>query len=437
MDVDKKIRISPGYILSMVVISIAMFGWMPAFDFSERTTIESIAVTLAKIGAFGGLAMFAWSLILSGRYTVFDRLFRGLDKMYIAHRFFGSFGLILLVLHPLALTIALTPRLGLDALDIWIRFSTLSLVLGYISLYAMLGLIVWSISAKVKHETFVKVHKLLGALFFVGVAHAILAGSVLAANTFMMVYISSLSLIALVTYLHYSIFADVLHGHFKYSIRQIRLLPGNLIDIKLSPKSRILNFKPGQFVYASFNSKGLSPEFHPFSIASGNRSSDVQLIIKRIGDFTDELASLAKIGDDVKLKGPYGGFTFDDRRNHKQLWVAGGIGITPFLSKARSLEFSKHDCEVELVYSTKSKTDASFALDELHKIEAKNNEFRFTHMPEEEVGIVSLEHLKEHFKRLEDYAIYICGPPPMLKAYQRQAEELGLDNQLYFEEFSY
>lgn len=435
MDANKKVRSNPGYIVSAIIIGTALFGWMPSFSFTELSTTQAIAISLAKIGAFGGLAMFAWSLILSGRYMFFDRLFRGLDKMYIAHRFFGSFGLVLLVLHPLALTVALVPDRSLGAFSIWTRFQSLALVLGYISLYGMIGIVVWSIATRAKHETFIKVHRVLGFLFFAGVIHAFMAGSVLASSAFMFWYIALLSTLALLTFLHYSLFADILHPHYRYKVVSVKEIGGDLIDIRLKPKQRILNFRPGQFVYASFDMNGFS-EYHPFSIASGNRSTEIQFIIKQLGDFTQSLNQLKK-GALVKIKGPYGSFTFDEKRSNKQIWIAGGIGITPFLSKARSLPHSRRYPEIELVYATKTKQEAAFALEELRDIKHKRQSFNFTHITQEKFGVVSFEQLKEHFKSLEDCSIYLCGPPPMLKAYQAEAEALGLDKQLYFEEFSY
>jgi predicted ferric reductase len=434
MDMTKKIRGNRGYIVSFIIIGVAMLGWLPGFALPHTSLLNTTLFTLAKIAAFGGMAMFAWSLILSGRYKAIDTLFHGLDKVYVAHRMFGSLGLLLLVLHPIALTLLRIPEQGFSALGMWVNVTYLPVTLGIVSLYLFLGMIIWSIFSKAKHETFVAVHRLLGPIFILGAAHAFLAGSIIATNAFMFWYLLILCSAATVSYVHYSILSDVLHRFYRYKVIAKKILPGEVVQIKLRPKYRVLNFTPGQFVYVSFDHMG-SREYHPFSIASGKKSSDLELYIKELGDFTRSLDKI-KLGETVKVKGPYGGFTFEDKRFEKQLWIAGGIGITPFLSKARSLQHARKWPQVELIYATQSKNEG-FAIKELTRLQHQNQSFNFTLVHATKFGQKSLHDLHEHFGDLKDYAIYLCGPPPMLRAYQAQAEALGLENQLFFEEFSY
>jgi predicted ferric reductase len=435
MDVDKPQYFSRGYMLSFLVIGIAMFGWLYGFSYEDRGVVESIAVTLAKIGAFGGLAMFAWSLILSGRYKIFDTWFRGQDKVYSAHRFFGTTSVVLLVIHPIALVIARIPLQGItEASSILVAFNNTAILLGMVSLYGLIGLVAWSLNNRASYETFIWVHKLLGLFFVAGVSHAVLSGSVLATNDFMFWYVLALSVIASLTFLHYSLLADILHPHFAYKVTSIKHLPGNITDITMAPKFRHIHFRPGQYVYLyaeRLNRHG----YHPFTIASGYRSSELQFYIRGAGDFSSDISKLRK-GDKVRIKGPYGGFTFDDKRYHKQLWIAGGIGITPFLSKARSLQRARRWPEIELVYAIKDASEA-FAVHELDEIEYSVKRFNYSMLDQVNHGTKSLLDLVEHFGAIDDCAIYICGPPAMLVSYAQQAEALGLSKQFYFEEFSF
>ena len=154
MDVDKRVGASRGIWLSFAVLAVPMFGWLIGFDYGGRSHTEAIAITLAKIGAFGGIAMFAWSLILSGRYRYFDKLFGGQDKAYVAHRFFASLSVALLLIHPLGLLIARIPsRGGVEAVTSLLNVTDLGLLFGTLSLAGLLGIVLWSLTAKVKHET--------------------------------------------------------------------------------------------------------------------------------------------------------------------------------------------------------------------------------------------------------------------------------------------
>lgn len=433
MEVTKKVRLSAGYLLSFLIILIPAVAWLPGYDFRSGT-FSMIATAVAKTAAFSGMAMFGWSLVLSGRFKMFDSLFGGLDKMYAAHRLFGTLSMALLLIHPVALTVAALPSRGFGSLRLWLAFDSVPLLLGMISLYGLIGFALWSLTTRVQHETFVLVHKILGLLFIIGALHAFLAGSVLARGGFLYWYLLALTLVATVVYIHYSFMADVLHKAYAYKVEQIQLLPGDVYDVRLKPKHRILKFQPGQFVYLKFERLGIHG-FHPFTIASGKHSSELQFMIKSFGDFTASLNQL-KPGDKVTLKGPYGRFLMEDKRYEKHIWIAGGIGITPFLSKVRSLKPNKLWPRVDLLYATKTKNEA-VVLKELEKMQHHIRSFHVTHLRENKFGIISLEDIKDHFGTLDDCAIFICGPPPMLAAYQKQAEKLGLEDHLHYEEFSY
>lgn len=435
MDADKQVGMSRGIALSLLIIGIPMFGWLIGFDYAERSHTEAIGVTLAKISAFGGLAMFAWSLILSGRYRIFDRLFGGQDKTYAAHRLFASLSVALVLIHPIALLIARLPSSGaVNAFTGLFNLTDLGILLGIISLAGLIGFVLWSVTARVKHETFIRVHRLLGIVFIIAVFHALAAGSVLAANDFLWWYTAILSSLAVLSYVHYSFLGDFLHPHIAYKVSSTKRHRGDILEINLRPSYRHLPFTPGQFCYVAFD-KLLNSEYHPFTIGSAPRSSTLQLYVRMSGDFTKELVRL-RPGDKARIKGAYGGFTFQGKKHHKQLWIAGGIGITPFLSKARSLPKARRWPQIELLYITRTAGDA-FAARELSHIEYSTASFNYTLLNANRYGTKSLYDLSEQLGDLSDWAIYLCGPPSMLKAYEQQARRLGLSRQLHFEEFSF
>ncbi len=436
MDIDKKIRITPGLVMSFIIIAIPAVAWVVGYDFTNRTTLELTGIAMEKISAFAGMSMFAISLILSGRYKILDTWFRGLDKVYIAHRFFATTSIALLLMHPLGLTVSHIALEGSsDLLDHYIGYSGIGVLFGRITLYSLVLIGVWSIFARVKHETFIRVHKWLGVLFIMGATHALMSGSVLSENPFMYWYMVTLAVLATATFIHYSLLSDFLHPYLSYKVTKVKNLPGEIIDIEMKPRYRMLSYAPGQFIYIAFEQFGNSV-YHPFSIASSNKESTLRLIIKQLGDHTAAMKDL-KVGSSARIKGPYGGFTFNDRKHKKQLWVAGGIGITPFLSKAHSLRHSSQQYpEVTMLHCARTK-DEAVDRHELDLIEKTHKAFSYTCLDQETFGIISLAAIAEQVGSLDDYAIYMCGPPPMLRAYEAQAKELGLENQLYFEEFNY
>lgn len=436
MDIDKNIQITPGLVMSFIIIAVPSVAWLIGYDFNGVGALELTGIGMEKIAAFSGMSMFALSLILSGRYKILDTWFRGLDKVYIAHRFFATASVALLLMHPLGYTISSIAREGTaNLLDHYIGYSGMGVLLGRIALYALVFLVIWSIFARVKHETFITVHRWLGVLFIMGATHAFMSGSVLSENAFMWWYMFILTVIASLTFIHYSLLADALHPYLSYKVSKVENLPGDIIDIEMRPRYRMLNFAPGQFIYISFEQFGFDV-YHPFSIASSNKDSTLRLIIKQLGDHTIALKDL-NVGTLARVKGPFGGFTFNDKKHPKQLWIAGGIGITPFLSKAHSLRHSSQQTpEITMLHFART-TEEAVDRHELDLIEKTHKAFSYTCLDQEKFGIVSLKAVTEQLGPLDDYAIYMCGPPPMLNAYEAQAKELGLDKQLYFEEFNY
>lgn len=437
LEVATKVRFTSGLIISIVIILIPASAWIIGYDFSGMGATEIVGTVLMRGAALAGMAMFAWSLILSGRYKILDAWFHGLDQTYIAHRFLGTTVMVLLFLHPLGYTITYMADYGTTGLvHHFFGFENIMITLGRVSLYGLILLGVWSILTRAKHETFIALHRWLGVLFVVGAVHAFMSGadSVLATNQFLWWYMLILSVVATLTFIHYSILGDFLHPYYKYKVRSINMLPVGVLDIELTPKYRIANFQPGQFFYVAFDAMG-PDEYHPYSVASGNNSTNMRFLIKQLGDYTNELAALEP-GTTARIKGPYGGFTFNDRTHNKQLWIAGGIGITPFLSKAYSFRFSKLRPEIKMFHFAKSESEA-IDTEILDMIQKEHRAFDYACLPENEFGIISLKDIAQQVGPLDDYAIYMCGPPGMLKAYEEQAKELGLDNQLYYEEFGY
>jgi predicted ferric reductase len=95
--------------------------------------------------------------------------------------------------------------------------------------------------------------------------------------------------------------------------------------------------RPGQFAFVTF---ATGEPAHPFTIASADRGDGIVTFqIKALGDFTRHLASRIWAGQSVRVEGPYGRFDIA-RLDHRarQIWVAGGVGVTPFLAWLESLQ---------------------------------------------------------------------------------------------------
>jgi ferredoxin-NADP reductase len=186
----------------------------------------------------------------------------------------------------------------------------------------------------------------------------------------------------------------------------------------------------GQFVIVRFFDKGFWWEAHPFSLSEMPKGDRLRLSIKAVGDFTQKIPSL-RVGTPVRVEGPLGRFTVDRARREKILLIAGGIGITPLRSLFE--QFAQMQKDVELIYAARSDQDFALKneLDSLSQLHA-----RVHYVPGDKMGQLMPEMIKSLVSDVADRSVYLCGPPPMMKAVRQQLESLGVPRKhIMYEKF--
>ena len=121
----------------------------------------------------------------------------------------------------------------------------------------------------------------------------------------------------------------------------------------------------------------------------------------------------------------------------KQIWIAGGIGLTPFLAFLRDFNGSlAHD--VDFYYTVRHPEEALF-LDEIKAAAERNPRFKAHVRFSATEGSLSVDHmLKNANGSLQEQHIYLCGPLPMIQAFEKKFLELGLPKEnIHYEEFNF
>ncbi len=95
---------NPGGYLTVIIALTPVILWLIAMPL-DWDGAQNIFQSLGKLAGLAGMALFAWAVILSARFKIYNRMFHGLDNTYRAHHNIGSIAFILLLLHPLFLTI--------------------------------------------------------------------------------------------------------------------------------------------------------------------------------------------------------------------------------------------------------------------------------------------------------------------------------------------
>lgn len=238
-------------------------------------------------------------------------------------------------------------------------------------------------------------------------------------------------------------------NEYRYLVKKIEQPSADLAILVLEEAQggSIFSFRPGQYVMLSFcNRQGVMEERHAFSIASSPTTMDsLSLGIRVMGRFTRELLNLSA-GDEVFVYGPYGSFSFDETKHTNAVFIAGGIGITPFFSALAYATDKRLSNQFSLIYSNRSVKSTAF-FDELKQLEINNPNIRTLfsvtdNMVEENLpGVVcrrvDLETLKQFIQTPRGKTFFLCGPVPFMKAMKTCLLQFGASKeQILMEEFA-
>ncbi len=228
----------------------------------------------------------------------------------------------------------------------------------------------------------------------------------------------------------------------KQEIRDVFTIRFQRLKEKLKPFSHI----PGQFhIIQFFRSKENDGEEHPFTIAADPTVKEFSASsIRQSGDFTNTINE-TKAGDKVRIQGPFGRFSYYFRNDpgRKLLFISGGIGVTPIMSMLREMHSNRKN--IEVVHLNSNRQEIVF-FDELEKIKAsghpKLKTVYFLSEPNQdfsgEKGMITKEKIQKYIDDINQYEVYLCGPPPMMDAVEKTLQDMGLsDKFIHTERFSF
>ncbi len=446
-----------GWILIGFFTLIPVVRWAMLEPVAVRFgSFNSTLLTFGRLAGLVGFMLYAINLVLSIRRRWLENLFGGLNRVYIAHHLTGGLALVFLLFHPVFLafryielqTLAtikdaasfLLPRaIHFDASYYEVQ-DAIAINNGIIAFLGMVVLLFITFFVKLPYRIWVFTHKFLGVAFVFAGLHTIMIVSDVYHDPFLKIYIIAWTIIGLAAYVYRSLLGNMFVRRLPYKVISCGVLPGNVVHVFLEPVHKGIDFKPGQFVFVRFlwsESDNITQEAHPFSIASSPNepNSQLRLYMKALGDFTASLKNL-KPGTIAEIEGAFGRFLPARYDNAPQIWIAGGIGITPFLSIARS--FNQNKPQVDMFYSVQTRSeliDQEALADFLPK-----NYPQFKYHPfvsEEQNGFLTAEYINSEAGGVKGKEIFLCGPPPMMKSIRAQLKSMGVPNsKIHSEEFS-
>lgn len=208
-------------------------------------------------------------------------------------------------------------------------------------------------------------------------------------------------------------------------------------------------FKAGQYIDLTLSGSESAPSnglTHTFSIASSPFDEELVVTTRMRNTAFKQALSILPIGSGARIEGPMGSFTLHNNTARPAVFVAGGIGIAPFLSMLCHANQGKLRHPIVLFYANRYMENAAF-MDALWGLERANPRFRFiptlTRTDKNyrgwkgETGHISSEMLLTKVGILRGPIFYIAGPPTMVAATRRTLNEAGVDeDDIRTEEFA-
>jgi predicted ferric reductase len=400
---------------------------------SDEPLLVRAGMNLGLLG-FGLLA--AQFLLSSRMKTIVSHV--SFTRALRLHRLTGMAVMILLLLHPLLVSFGEEKPELLNPLR-----APIPVLFGHAAFTLLLlhvGLAVWRVRLGMDHNRWLRFHQAAYVIFLLALTHSLSQGDDLeriSLRTLWTVYL--LGIMALFLYTRI-----LKRSARRHRIADIVRQSHDTNTIILEPENgNCFAYAAGQFMYLKPISSEMPAEEHPFTISSSPAQRDViSATIKRAGDFTQKLDRL-KRGDTVLVDGPYGDFSV--QMNSKPpciVFVAAGVGITPFISMLRFARDQNDPTPVLLLFGNRTEEDILFR-DELADMQGKLN-LRIVHVLSKPSGIwhgengrIEIAILRRHITYFPAAHFYVCGPAAMMEAVRSDLADLGVDrSRIFWEHFS-
>ena len=413
-------------IAGMVLLNVVLWFVLRP---SGNNTPDTPAQFNGELIGSTAMILMAIAIFLSTKPRALESYFGGLDKMYQSHKQASMLAFLLLIGHKLVIPFAkssfASKRLGTVAYlgIIFIVLLTIAPRIPLISRFLNLPYHRWR-----------AMHSLLGILFVIGLAHSLTVNAMIQ-QTVPGMYMLVVSLIAIVAWLYHTLLGARRHK-LAFTVANVRQLNGACAEITLRPNGAMLPFEAGQFVFVGFDGDRSLQEPHPFTVSSAPMEDVLRLSIKGSGDWTRRVISSLKQGTSASVDGAYGRFNYKTGGS-QQIWIAGGIGVTPFLSWLRDADGAL-DRQVDFFYGVRGEADALF-WEEIEAAAANDPQLQ-AHLQLSSVnGHLSAENIAQAARgNIADKEIYLCGPVKMTEGFAAAFRKLGVPaSHIHYEEFNF
>jgi predicted ferric reductase len=423
-------------IIALVILTVLV--WLVFPPINDGTENFSRAYVGEILGSLL-IVLMSCSLFLSTRPKWAEPFFGGLDKMYLTHRKTSTSAFLLMFVHLLTVPISTTNlRLGN--------------YLAMISFLGIVAIVMPTLAPRIPflskltnstYEGWKKLHRFIGIFFITGFIHSLTINGL---DAFIAInWVQIFFIIGTASYLYTEVFGKFFKKYVPYTVEAVNHPNSSTTEVVLrAKKGPIQKQRAGQFLFVRFPKEKMLDESHPFTISSAPREDGLRVTIKASGDFTRHLFDSLQAGMDAVIEGAYGMFDYKTGGD-KQIWVAGGIGVTPFLSFIRDMDGNLAQ-DVDFYYTVRHREEAIF-VDEIEAAAKQNPRLKTRIRFSSTDGSLTVDEIVKNAggnpstnsgQVLSGHHVYMCGPLPMVQAFETKFLEAKVPAaNIHYEEFNF
>lgn len=426
-----------GGLSGLWLLSLAPDAWQQGFWETRATLVYGCGVL--------ALGLMSVGVILAARPVWFETPLGGLDKFYRLHRWLGISALGFALAHwllregPSWITelglVALPPKPAHPKEDAALGFDLFrdlkhpAAEVGEWALYALVVLVAIALWKRFPYKYFFWTHRLMPLVYLALVFHAFILidksywtkplGPVLAC-------LLIAGTVAAVTALFRRIGSS---RKASGTIATLSLYDDNqMLEVGVRLETAWRGHEAGQFAFVDFDDAEAA---HPFTISSSWQNDGLLMFsIKGLGDYTRSLAGSLHVGQGVVVEGPYGRFNFEDDSG-RQIWIGGGVGVTPFIARLKQLVGGGQSNPVDLFYATDT-PDPGFVAPIAQL--ARQSGIAFHVVDGSQGDRLTLEKLAALVPEWKQADVWFCGPSGFGDAMRRAMVAQGLPASRFHQE---
>jgi predicted ferric reductase len=377
------------------------------------------AIYLESLFLTGLLAITLMSLamVLSTRPAWLEHPLGGMDRIYRLHKWSGILAVVFAASHWLiemsddifkALA-GRSDRIKEDELSAFPEpLRDLGEALGEWAFYVLLALLALTLWKQFSYRLWRPLHRAMPVLYLLLVFHSVVLAPASYWSQPIGLLLAALFTAGSIASVH-SLTGRI--GHKRRasgSVVAVRKPSPDIIEVSCRLDGKWRGHQPGQFAFVTFDA---SEGAHPFTIASADRGDHtVTFAIKALGDYTRTLARKLTEGRPVEVEGPYGRFKLSRTNNRaRQIWVAGGIGITPFIAWLESMQNEQTtEVSADLHYSVRNRMADPF-VERVQNLCATLPKVQL-HVYDKYSGPLSADTLAAELSVARRTEVWFCGP---------------------------